>query len=243
MLLGADSRVCLAGGRAQSVLHFTQQQTGEKAGGVNSKREKKRETEQEQRKTGRPRLVQKAQRTVSHVQLWFQIQVQLWRGHFISFSPELAKRQVNRHWQQDCRNHNHEYELHYLTWALTSEDFLKELELVGCTGFSELAPALAPYHRLVPLWDLCGFIWGSGRPRWQWTEATGRAMEGWSHNQLTPLSHVSEGGSGERLAAIRRWGQLQPPINDSSTGSQMEIFVGWCFWPNVPSPSSRLKLD
>lgn len=33
MLLGADSRVCLAGGRAQSVLHFTQQQTGEKAGG------------------------------------------------------------------------------------------------------------------------------------------------------------------------------------------------------------------
>lgn len=27
------------------------------------------------------------------------------------------------------------------------------------------------------------------------------------------------------LAAIRRWGQLQPPINDSSTGSQMEIFV------------------
>lgn len=90
---------------------------------------------------------------------------------------------------------------------------------------------------------LCGFIWGSGRPRWQWTEATGRAMEGWSHNQLTPLSHVSEGGSGERLAAIRRWGQLQPPINDSSTGSQMEIFVGWCFWPNVPSPSSRLKLD
>lgn len=72
---------------------------------------------------------------------------------------------------------------------------------------------------------LCGFIWGSGRPRWQWTEATGRAMEGWSHNQLTPLSHVSEGRSGERLAAIRRWGQLQPPINDSSTGSQMEIFV------------------
>lgn len=44
---------------------------------------------------------------------------------------------------------------------------------------------------------LCGFIWGSGRPRWQWTEATGRAMEGWSHNQLTPLSHVSEGGSGD----------------------------------------------
>lgn len=33
MLLGADSRVCLAGGRAQSVLHFTQQQTGEKVGG------------------------------------------------------------------------------------------------------------------------------------------------------------------------------------------------------------------
>lgn len=154
------------------------------------------------------------------MQLWFQIQVQLWRGHFISFSPELAKRQVNRHW-----NHNHEYELHYLTRALTSEDFLKELELVGCTGFSELAPALAPYHRLVPLWDLCGFIWGSGRPRWQWTEATGRAMEGWSHNQLTPPSHVSEGGSGERLAAIRRWGQLQPPINDSSTGSQMKSLL------------------
>lgn len=32
MLLGADSRVCLAGRQAQSVLHFTQQQTGEKAG-------------------------------------------------------------------------------------------------------------------------------------------------------------------------------------------------------------------
>lgn len=83
------------------------------------------------------------------MQLWFQIQVQLWRGHFISFSPELAKRQVNRHW-----NHNHEYELHYLTRALTSEDFLKELELVGCTGFSELAPALA--HTIV--WFHCGIF-------------------------------------------------------------------------------------
>ena len=30
MLLCSDCRVCLTGGRAQSVLHFTQQQTGEK---------------------------------------------------------------------------------------------------------------------------------------------------------------------------------------------------------------------
>lgn len=124
MLLGADSRVCLAGGRAQSVLHFTQQQTGEKTGGegltvrekrskrVSGNRGKQGETEAGTKST---------ERTVSHVELWFEIQIQLWRGHFVSFSPELAKRQVkHRHWQQDCRNHNHEYKLHYLTWALTS---------------------------------------------------------------------------------------------------------------------------
>lgn len=35
---------------------------------------------------------------------------------------------------------------------------------MGCTGFSELAPALAPYHRLVPLWVFVGSFEGVGGP-------------------------------------------------------------------------------